>query len=93
MTSSSRTTSRAKDVDRKFDDGEDVRDYFDMEHPVYSPGEHASRKVNLTLPNWMVERLDREAGNFAISRNALVNVWLAERIDDEDRRHTKRQTS
>lgn len=78
---------KATDIDRKFDNGEDVREYFDMEHPTYNSGEQVNRKVNLTLPGWMVERLDSEAGNIAISRNALINVWLAERIDDEDKQH------
>ncbi|MCI1673443.1 MAG: BrnA antitoxin family protein [Bifidobacterium tibiigranuli] len=76
---------KAAEIDRKFDDGEDVREYFDMTHPTYDPGTQASRKVNLTLPGWMIDRLDNEAGNLAVSRNALVNVWLAERIKDEDK--------
>ena len=33
----------------------------------------------------MAERLDSEAGHLAVSRNALVNMWLAERIRQEDR--------
>lgn len=39
--------------------------------------------MNLTLPGWMINQLDDEAGNLATSRNALVHVWLAERIKDE----------
>ncbi|PST47723.1 hypothetical protein COO72_11475 [Bifidobacterium callitrichos] len=42
-------------------------------------------KMNLTVPTWMAERLDSEAGHLAVSRNALVNMWLAERIRQEDR--------
>lgn len=78
---------KAADIDRRFDDGEDVREYFDMTHPVYHPGTQPNRKVNLTLPGWMIERLDNEAGSIAVSRNALVNLWLAERIKDEDRQN------
>ena len=39
-----------------------------------------TRKVNLTLPDWMVESLDAEADELAVSRNAVVNTWLAEKI-------------
>lgn len=81
---------KAADIDRKFDEGEDVMEYFDLskasvKEPGQSAAQSATRKVNLTVPNWLVERLDAEAGHLAVSRNALVNMWLAERIKSEDR--------
>lgn len=77
---------RAADIDRKFDDGEDVMEYFDMSKAVMEePSAPVTRKMNLTVPTWMAERLDSEAGHLAVSRNALVNMWLAERIRQEDR--------
>lgn len=80
------TQIKAADIDRKFDDGEDVMEYFDMSRAVMKePETPATRKMNLTVPNWMADRLDSEAGHLAVSRNALVNMWLAERIKDEDR--------
>ena len=82
------TTFKASDIDRKFDAGEDVTDYFDMTQPIIRGGGE-SRKVNLTLPEWMVARLDVAAKNLAISRNAVINVWLAERIEAESRRGSK----
>lgn len=78
------TTFKASDIDRKFDAGEDVTDYFDMTQPIIRDGGEP-RKVNLTLPEWMVARLDVAAKNLAISRNAVINVWLAERIEAESR--------
>lgn len=75
---------KAADIDRKFDDGEDVMGYFDMSRAVVEDAS-TTRKVNLTVPKWMVERLDSEAEHLAVSRNALVNMWLAERIKREDR--------
>ncbi|MBW3081702.1 type II toxin-antitoxin system BrnA family antitoxin [Bifidobacterium saguinibicoloris] len=80
------TQLKATDIDRKFDDGEDVMEYFDMSKAVVrEPETSATRKMNLTVPTWMVERLDSEAGHLAVSRNALVNMWLADRIKTEDR--------
>ncbi|WP_055426832.1 type II toxin-antitoxin system BrnA family antitoxin [Bifidobacterium aesculapii] len=75
---------KAADIDRKFDDGEDVMGYFDMSRAVVEDVS-TTRKVNLTVPKWMVERLDSEAEHLAVSRNALVNMWLAERIKREER--------
>lgn len=75
---------KAADIDRKFDDGEDVMGYFDMSRAAVEDAS-TTRKVNLTVPKWMVERLDSEAEHLAVSRNALVNMWLAERIKREDR--------
>ena len=82
-------TFKAADIDSKFDDGQDVTSYFDMTHPVIEDGSTKTRKVNLTLPEWMVERLDATAKNLAISRNAVVNVWLAERITSEEHQASK----
>ncbi|NMN01642.1 type II toxin-antitoxin system BrnA family antitoxin [Bifidobacterium panos] len=77
-------TVKATDIDQAFDNGEDVSEYFDMEHPVRMEAVR-TRKVNLTLPEWLIERLDSEAKTLAVSRNAVVNVWLADRARDEDR--------
>lgn len=81
--SSTRTieTVKASDIDEAFERGDDMRRYFDMTEPrVIRPAKTKTRKVNLTLPDWMVESLDAEADELAVSRNAVVNTWLAEKI-------------
>ena len=67
-------------LEQRFDDGGVVIGYFDLDHPV---GEHhpgVQKRITLTMPDWIVEGLDEEAEELAISRNAVVNTWLAERI-------------
>lgn len=81
--SSTRTIEKVKasDIDEAFERGDDMRRYFDMAKPrVIRPAKTKTRKVNLTLPDWMVESLDAEADELAVSRNAVVNTWLAEKI-------------
>lgn len=81
--SSTRTIEavKASDIDEAFERGDDMRRYFDMTKPrVIRPAKTKTRKVNLTLPDWMVESLDAEADELAVSRNAVVNTWLAEKI-------------
>jgi hypothetical protein len=51
--------TRAKELDRKFDVGEDITRYLDLSK-ARRPG-HEQRRVNVDFPTWMIESLDREA--------------------------------
>ena len=75
----------AKQIDKKFDDGEDVLEYFDLENPqVNAPLRSIEQKrVTLTMPEWMIQRLDKQAADLAISRNAVINTYLAERLTEQ----------
>lgn len=66
-----------EELDRKFDAGEDVLDYFDLS-TMRRPNRR--RRVNVDLPEWMIESLDREAQHLGVSRQAIIKVWLAERL-------------
>lgn len=50
-------TLTAEQIDKKFDDGEDVLEYFDLENPqVNAPLRSVEQKrVTLTMPNWMIQ--------------------------------------
>lgn len=39
------------------------------------------QRVEFRLPVWMVGRLDREARRRGVTRQALIKMWLAERLD------------
>lgn len=78
------STFKAADIDRTFDDGGDVMDFFDTSNPIVEDAPASdTRRVTLTLPAWMVERLDDKARSLAVSRNAIVNMWLDERLKTE----------
>ena len=72
-------TISAEEFDRRFDDGEDMADYIDW-NSFRRPGLEPKR-VNVDFPQWMVARLDREAKRRGITRQALIKVWVADRLD------------
>ena len=70
---------KASEFDKLFDDGkEDVLHLFDMKN-ARRPGLEA-RRVNVDFPNWMVEKIDREARRVGVTRQALIKFWLADKL-------------
>jgi hypothetical protein len=45
------------------------------------PARDEPRRLSVDAPAWMVERLDREASRLGITRQSLIKVWLAERLE------------
>lgn len=66
-------------LDEKFDAGEDVTDLLDLSR-ARRPGAEAKR-VNVDFPIWMVQRLDQEARRLGVTRQSLIKLWLAEKLD------------
>ena len=83
----SKTT--AKNLEQKFEAGEDVSDYFDWSKAT-RPGLKKDR-INLDLPRWIVDKLDRHARKAGVARQALVKVWMVERLAKEESRDPTRQ--
>lgn len=74
-------TITAKELDRRFDAGEDISEYLDWSK-AKRPGLE-QRRVNVDLPSWMINSLDLEAKRVGVTRQSIVKVWLAERIKAE----------
>ncbi len=72
-------TSTAEEFDRRFDDGEDMADHIDWDSGRSPPVQ--PKRVNVDFPLWMVLGLDREAKRRGISRQALIKIWIADRLD------------
>jgi hypothetical protein len=70
---------KAKDFDRKFDRGEDVTAALDLSQ-VRRPAQE-QRRVNVDFPVWMIESLDREAKRLGVTRQSVIKVWIAERLE------------
>ena len=68
----------AEEFDRRFDAGEDMGDYLD---PSSARSPNRRRRVNVDLPEWMIESLDREAERLGVSRQAVIKVWIGERLE------------
>ena len=70
---------KAKSLDKKFDDGQNVLEHFDLSKAT-RPGQEQKR-VNVDFPIWMIQRLDKEAKRLGVPRQSLIKVWIAERLD------------
>ena len=39
------------------------------------------KRVNVDFPTWMIDSLDREASKLGVTRQSVIKVWLAERLE------------
>jgi hypothetical protein len=69
----------SSDFDRRFDEGESVIDALDLSAARRPRLEQ--RRVNVDFPLWMVEQLDLEASRLGVTRQSIIKVWLAERLE------------
>ena len=73
---------KASEFDKKFDDGaEDIIDDLDLS-TLRRPNREV-RRVNVDFPLWMVASLDREAQRLGVTRQSIIKVWIAERLERE----------
>lgn len=73
---------KARDFDEKFDDGEDISAELDLgklRRPM-----HELKRVNVDFPSWMIDSLDKEASRLGVTRQSIIKVWIAERLDNID---------
>jgi len=69
---------KAKDIDKKFDEGEDISKYLDIAK-ARRP-EQEQKRVNVDFPLWMIQLLDKEAKRLGVPRQSIIKVWVAERL-------------
>jgi hypothetical protein len=41
------------------------------------------RRVNVDFPTWMIEALDLEAKRLGVTRQSIIKVWIAERLEQQ----------
>ena len=70
---------KAKEFEQKFDDNVELTASLDLSKAKRVLQEH--KRVNVDFPTWMVESLDREAGKLGVTRQSVIKVWLAERLE------------
>ena len=72
---------KASEFDKKFDDGESIISELDITR-ARRPGEEA-RRINVDFPAWMVASLDKEARRIGVTRQSIIKMWLAERLQQQ----------
>ncbi len=70
---------KASEIDKRFDDGEEVLEYFDLAK-IKKPNE-VIKRINVDFPIWMVESLDRQARHLGVNRQSVIKMWIAERLE------------
>lgn len=70
---------KAKKFEQKFDEGVDITASLDLSKAKRVLQEQ--KRVNVDFPTWMIDSLDREAGKLGVTRQSIIKVWLAERLE------------
>lgn len=77
-----KTRISTEEFDHKFEEGEDLIPYLDLSHArMVQPHSEGNKKATFTMPVWLIDALDERARHLAISRNALLNVIVAEAFE------------
>lgn len=69
---------KESELEKRFDAGEDISDLMDWSkarRPNLEP-----KRVNVDFPAWVVRGLDKEAQRLGVTRQALIKLWIAERL-------------
>ncbi len=69
---------KAKQFDEAFDKGEDITLHLDLDGARRSS--RKQKRINVSFPEWMLESLDLEASRLGIPRQAIIKLWLSERL-------------
>ena len=70
---------KASEFDKRFDEGEDITKHLDISKSR-RPGQEQKR-VNVDFPLWMIRLLDKEAKRLGVPRQAIIKVWIGERLE------------
>jgi len=70
---------KANSFDSDFDSGKNVTAALDLSKARRPLQEQ--KRVNVDFPTWMIESLDKEARRLGVTRQSIIKVWLAERLE------------
>ena len=70
---------KARQFDNRFDEGQGIVDSLDLSHARRV--KQMQKRVNVDFPTWMIELLDKEASRMGVTRQSIIKVWLAEKLE------------
>ena len=70
---------KAKKFEQQFDEGVDITATLDVSKAKRV--QQKQKRVNVDFPTWMIDSLDREASKLGVTRQSVIKVWLAERLE------------
>ena len=65
-----------QEFDKKFEAGGAIEEFLDFDKAV------VVRRVNVDFPSWMIQMLDHEAIKLNVSRQAIIKLWINERLKE-----------
>ena len=74
---------KANEFDKKFDNGAEIISTLDLskaKRPMLD-----QKRVNVDFPIWMIESMDRVANRLGVTRQSIIKIWLAERLEQINR--------
>ncbi|MGZ8238716.1 MAG: type II toxin-antitoxin system BrnA family antitoxin [Methylobacter sp.] len=71
---------KASEFDKNFDEGGDIQNVLDLSKAKRSMQDQ--KRVNVDFPAWMIESLDKEASRVGVTRQSIIKIWLAERLEE-----------
>jgi hypothetical protein len=71
---------KATEFDSRFDSGEDITNILDLSKSKRI--KNNPKRINLDMPLWMIEKLDKEASKLGVTRQSVIKIWLAERLEE-----------
>ncbi len=70
---------KAKDFEKQFDDNVNITELLDVSGARRVL--QKQQRVNVDFPTWMIDSLDKEAEKLGVTRQSIIKVWLAERLE------------
>lgn len=70
---------KAHELDAAFDAGDDISAQLDWS--AATRPNLAVKRVNVDFPKWVVDGLDRKAQHLGVTRQSLIKMWIAERVE------------
>lgn len=70
---------KAKKFDTDFESGKNITESLELtkaKRPLQK-----QKRVNVDFPTWMIDSLDREANRLGVTRQSIIKVWIAERLE------------
>lgn len=82
---------KARNIDKKFDDGKSIVNDLDLSKSRRPLQEQ--KRVNVDFPTWMIESLDKEASRIGVTRQSIIKIWLAEKLEESASNKRMQRTS
>ncbi len=69
---------KAKDFDKKFDEGGDITPLVNKNHARRLNQDQ--RRVNVDFPRWMIDSLDKRAKRLGVTRQSVIKLFIADHL-------------